>query len=687
MYPLKTAALPSRQPAATSRASTSSGSSSLKQAESWKNIDHAFPPFATGVHLSSVYERAGFDTNRGNNQPSRAAKPRSPAPEPPLRSRSRSSSQASSQPTLASLATSESSAQASPALSSFSLPLPQQQQQQHFTDLEPVVSATPSHASKRSTVNPLRFLHKSPSAPALDKASISSPSLRSSSAFFPAALSSFSEPPPPTPAINFDTSHGDSDRGALSQVPTTPERVPVERATLSPTSVYSLDHTSPNSQTHTITTTTPLHPSQPQPQPQRTPGLETTPGSATSAPLSSLRLSSPSSSYSWQPDRQMSATSPGTSATAPTTTTTTTTAPETAPVLPVAASPRSAKFNYKSLVNSLSALQLNVLPEEGSEDTTTTITTTPSMMPLPYIDRQRIPPTPPLKTHHSPPLKQDSREELRSTAGWLSAPPSAGSGMDAASFASRSSSTTSSLFSASPSHASSEYTLDSAFPAAYGRLPSPTGSAHPLLKQQQQQQHTQGPPPLQPPPVQAPARVHAPTPPPAPPAASRKGPCRGCGQAITGKSVSSRDGSLTGRWHRACFACSGCGTRDFGLPLEVLSQFSAGGALVAPTSETEFYILDDLPYCHLCYHSVNNSVCGVCSLGIEGRCLDDGASRYHAACAVCTTCREPLLADDGETSAPLIFVSGEGRLYCAEHAGGTDAQPGMERRTTRLFFV
>ena len=41
-------------------------------------------------------------------------------------------------------------------------------------------------------------------------------------------------------------------------------------------------------------------------------------------------------------------------------------------------------------------------------------------------------------------------------------------------------------------------------------------------------------------------------------AGGQKKRCRGCGQAIVGKSVSSADGRLTGRYHKACFVCFTC---------------------------------------------------------------------------------------------------------------------------------
>ena len=94
-----------------------------------------------------------------------------------------------------------------------------------------------------------------------------------------------------------------------------------------------------------------------------------------------------------------------------------------------------------------------------------------------------------------------------------------------------------------------------------------------------------------------------------------RGRCRGCGEQIIGKSISSADGRLSGRYHKACFACQMCRR---------------------PFQSAEFYVLDNLPYCHHHYHQLNNSLCGVCSCGIEGPCLETvQKERFHPGCFTC----------------------------------------------------
>ncbi|GAD93704.1 LIM domain protein [Paecilomyces variotii No. 5] len=84
------------------------------------------------------------------------------------------------------------------------------------------------------------------------------------------------------------------------------------------------------------------------------------------------------------------------------------------------------------------------------------------------------------------------------------------------------------------------------------------------------------------------------------PVAPRKR-CRGCEQIITGKSVSSADGRLTGRYHKTCFVCYTCR---------------------APFQTADFYVLDDRPYCAQHYHELNGSLCAACNTGIEGQYLE-----------------------------------------------------------------
>jgi hypothetical protein len=121
---------------------------------------------------------------------------------------------------------------------------------------------------------------------------------------------------------------------------------------------------------------------------------------------------------------------------------------------------------------------------------------------------------------------------------------------------------------------------------------------------------------------------------------SSRGKCRACNNDIIGKSISSADGRLTGRYHKACFVCTEC-TRLF--------------------ESLEFYVINDMPYCELDYHTLNGSLCGTCKRGIEGQYLEDEALvKYHySGCFCCDDCGRDLI--DG-------YFELNNKVYCERHA-------------------
>ena len=122
----------------------------------------------------------------------------------------------------------------------------------------------------------------------------------------------------------------------------------------------------------------------------------------------------------------------------------------------------------------------------------------------------------------------------------------------------------------------------------------------------------------------------APPPPPAvtvspvrKPTTVNKGKCRGCGELIKGKSVSSADGRLTGRYHRSCFVCKTC---------------------KEPFQTADFYVLDNHPFCARHYHQLNGSLCQTCDKGIEGQYLEtELKQKFHPYCFTCQVCIHPSL--------------------------------------------
>ncbi|KAL0942278.1 Paxillin-like protein 1 [Colletotrichum truncatum] len=118
-----------------------------------------------------------------------------------------------------------------------------------------------------------------------------------------------------------------------------------------------------------------------------------------------------------------------------------------------------------------------------------------------------------------------------------------------------------------------------------------------------------------------------------------RGNCKSCGDPIKGKSISSADGRLTGRYHKACFVCTTC--RE-------------------PFSSAEFYVLDDKPYCEQHYHKLNGSLCGTCGRGIEGQYLEDEERvKYHVGCFRCGDCGMSL--SNG-------YFEVNGRAFCERDA-------------------
>ncbi|PYH89514.1 hypothetical protein BO71DRAFT_108063 [Aspergillus ellipticus CBS 707.79] len=159
-----------------------------------------------------------------------------------------------------------------------------------------------------------------------------------------------------------------------------------------------------------------------------------------------------------------------------------------------------------------------------------------------------------------------------------------------------------------------------------------------------------------------PPRRSATTPAPRP-APRTKGPCRACGDMIIGKSVSSADGRLTGRYHKACFVCFHCR-----MPFET----------------ADFYVLQDRPFCAQHYHERNGSLCQTCHTGIEGQYLETverrgrGAAdrqKFHPDCLKCRTCQIPLKGD---------YFEWYGQVYCERDARRAAAAtpPPRPRRPT-----
>lgn len=124
--------------------------------------------------------------------------------------------------------------------------------------------------------------------------------------------------------------------------------------------------------------------------------------------------------------------------------------------------------------------------------------------------------------------------------------------------------------------------------------------------------------------------------------------CRRCDQTIERAAVSSSDGQLKGKYHRACFSCWTCET---------------------PFPDKTFYVFDGRPFCRFHYHEANDSLCAraACGQPIEGPCaLSHAGDRYHP---------EHLTCEHGNCEERLVdYWEVDGRMLCERHARQTGAR-------------
>ncbi|CAG7917944.1 unnamed protein product [Penicillium olsonii] len=145
-----------------------------------------------------------------------------------------------------------------------------------------------------------------------------------------------------------------------------------------------------------------------------------------------------------------------------------------------------------------------------------------------------------------------------------------------------------------------------------------------------------------------------------------KGKCKGCNETITGKSISSSDGRLTGRYHRGCFVCFECHS---------------------PFQTADFYVLNNRPFCAQHYHERNGSLCAGCHTGIEGHYLETvernparaDRRRFHTECLQCRTCHVLLKGDYFEWNGEVFCERDARRAAAASHP-----PPGPGRRRPTL---
>ncbi|WVR05317.1 hypothetical protein IAU60_002331 [Kwoniella sp. DSM 27419] len=150
--------------------------------------------------------------------------------------------------------------------------------------------------------------------------------------------------------------------------------------------------------------------------------------------------------------------------------------------------------------------------------------------------------------------------------------------------------------------------------------------------------------------------------------------CRRCALPIEKSAVSSSDGQLKGKWHRACFTCSECDK---------------------PFEGDDFYVHGGKPWCQYHYHEQNGTLCASssCRQPIEGACVvtpGPDPQRYHPGHLRCDHRGSVSGAQSCRESMDEYYELG-GRNFCERHVGeasrrveGAGRNLRAEKRRTRL---
>ncbi|GEQ67483.1 hypothetical protein JCM33374_g1148 [Metschnikowia sp. JCM 33374] len=154
------------------------------------------------------------------------------------------------------------------------------------------------------------------------------------------------------------------------------------------------------------------------------------------------------------------------------------------------------------------------------------------------------------------------------------------------------------------------------------------------------------------------------------------GPCRSCGLSIKPnarghhKPIYSKQGDLSGQWHRGCFKCSYAGC-----PI----QFNKD---VTP------YVLLDNAFCNHHYHTLNNTVCETCHSGIEGECIENELKqKWHLSCLKCTKCQDVISDDYYLINHQIVCEADASTVINELKNAGLTTQDKVEKRRTRMLFI
>ncbi|CUM64680.1 uncharacterized protein PRCAT00002289001 [Priceomyces carsonii] len=165
-----------------------------------------------------------------------------------------------------------------------------------------------------------------------------------------------------------------------------------------------------------------------------------------------------------------------------------------------------------------------------------------------------------------------------------------------------------------------------------------------------------------------------------------QGPCRKCHEEVSAlakgseKSIYSKTSNLNGQWHRKCFSCS----------------FENCGIIFS--KKVHCYVIEDRPYCHQHYHSLNNTLCSKCHQGIEGECIENELEqKWHLHCLACSRCHNKINEDYFLINETIFceadaqrIINGEQVYKAADgnlRTGGLLSQDKVEKRRTKIMYV
>lgn len=153
------------------------------------------------------------------------------------------------------------------------------------------------------------------------------------------------------------------------------------------------------------------------------------------------------------------------------------------------------------------------------------------------------------------------------------------------------------------------------------------------------------------------------------------GPCRGCNNEISpqakgdNKAIYTKTGELSGQWHRMCFQCS------------------YDDCNITFNKKVPCYVLEDKAYCDQHYHKLNHSLCEACLTGIEGECIEnEEEQKWHLHCLRCNECNCSIESDYYLIN-DAIFCEFDASAIIQQHKNAMNTNDKVEKRRTRLMHI